>query len=363
MSKGSTSRRRSLAVVVVVCISIWAVPLTVAIASWVIATQLEREAVSAPVVDYTTVGERADPDLRQVVVDVRYGSALSVPSGVSGVVTALNASEGESLTDGTAVVSVDGAVMVAYAQVEPQYRPLRRGDAGPDVRALQEFLSAQGLLAADLVDNDFGSVTESAVREYQRAYGHAVDGIFQPSYVLYVGPEFVIDRVSVRVGQFINLGEEIIVGEARAETVALRTPELSSLAPFADSALVLEVGESELSVSSLVIEGESAVNLAHELAETSATPELIEDGSVRRYANARLSLAQPIVLGALPSSALYISDTGISCIFLEGDVVVVDDYRESTTEFGTVLIPREFVGQRVILDAAALSPDIREQCT
>ena len=53
-------------------------------------------------------------------------------------------------------------------------RTLKRGSKGTDVKALQEFLNRLGAKLA--VDGEFGSATESAVKDFQQKYALAVDG-------------------------------------------------------------------------------------------------------------------------------------------------------------------------------------------
>lgn len=59
--------------------------------------------------------------------------------------------------------------------------PLRRGDRGNDVRAIQYYLAFIGFFNDRLpeinVDGIFGPATENAVRAFQRQYGLTVDGI------------------------------------------------------------------------------------------------------------------------------------------------------------------------------------------
>lgn len=64
-----------------------------------------------------------------------------------------------------------------YAQLDGARRgaPLRRGDRGPAVRALQNALVAAGLPVG--VDGVFGGETDAAVRAFQAQQGCAVDGI------------------------------------------------------------------------------------------------------------------------------------------------------------------------------------------
>lgn len=56
---------------------------------------------------------------------------------------------------------------------------LRKGDDGVYVRELQEDLNSQNAAGLD-VDGDFGSMTDSAVRNYQGSRGLDVDGICGP---------------------------------------------------------------------------------------------------------------------------------------------------------------------------------------
>lgn len=57
-------------------------------------------------------------------------------------------------------------------------KPLRRGDTGLDVKALQLALRAAG---HELVtDSEFGGITETAVRDFQQAHRLAADGVVGP---------------------------------------------------------------------------------------------------------------------------------------------------------------------------------------
>lgn len=66
----------------------------------------------------------------------------------------------------------DRKLAAAYAR-HVRKRLLRRGDVGPDVRALQSRLGIDA-------DGAFGALTEEAVRRFQQAHGLAADGIAGP---------------------------------------------------------------------------------------------------------------------------------------------------------------------------------------
>ena len=75
------------------------------------------------------------------------------------------------------------ANVVAFARPEYEdlgnYHPtLRRGAKGESVELLQELLNVKGFQVK--VDGDFGVLTETAVKEFQKANSLAVDGVVGP---------------------------------------------------------------------------------------------------------------------------------------------------------------------------------------
>ena len=75
------------------------------------------------------------------------------------------------------------ANVVAFARPEYEdlgnYHPtLRRGAKGESVELLQELLNVKGFQVA--VDSDFGVLTETAVKEFQKANRLVVDGVVGP---------------------------------------------------------------------------------------------------------------------------------------------------------------------------------------
>ncbi len=71
---------------------------------------------------------------------------------------------------------------ITLSEVEPIFPTiLKRGDRGLPVRLVQFYLSFIGLVDEDLeeidIDGIFGPATEQAVKEFQKKYGLAVDGI------------------------------------------------------------------------------------------------------------------------------------------------------------------------------------------
>ena len=63
----------------------------------------------------------------------------------------------------------------------PTVRNLQKGDKGDDVKEMQEMLIACGFSCGSCgADGSFGSATDNAVRNFQKAVGITVDGIYGP---------------------------------------------------------------------------------------------------------------------------------------------------------------------------------------
>jgi peptidoglycan hydrolase-like protein with peptidoglycan-binding domain len=66
------------------------------------------------------------------------------------------------------------------APIGASFPTLRLGAKGDDVRAVQAFLHGAGGIAHLVVDGDFGALTQSAVKAFQRAHALTCDGIVGP---------------------------------------------------------------------------------------------------------------------------------------------------------------------------------------
>lgn len=71
--------------------------------------------------------------------------------------------------------AMDEGVEVEYVDVTNVNPTLRRGDAGDDVKRLQQELCDLGYGIS--VDGKFGSATEQAVKKFQKEHGLTVDGV------------------------------------------------------------------------------------------------------------------------------------------------------------------------------------------
>lgn len=105
--------------------------------------------------------------VQQHVTRVR--SSASTGEG-DAVVTRLPVHRGGNVRAGSLIAEISGRPVFALSGRLPSYRALVPGDKGPDVRQLQQALSAAGYRVA--VDGTYGSMTSAAVSALYRARGY-----------------------------------------------------------------------------------------------------------------------------------------------------------------------------------------------
>lgn len=83
---------------------------------------------------------------------------------------------GEKLTYGSLIAEVSGRPLIAWPSIAPRYRDLAVGDAGADVRALQQVLSDLGQYRG-AVDGKFGAETLKGLARLYRGVGYDVPSV------------------------------------------------------------------------------------------------------------------------------------------------------------------------------------------
>lgn len=90
----------------------------------------------------------------------------------------------------------------------------RMGSRGSEVRAIQEKLKERGLYSGN-IDGIFGTLTEAAVRRFQKQQGLTVDGIAGPATLKRLG--ITIGTIPAATDNNVYLLARIISAEARGE--------------------------------------------------------------------------------------------------------------------------------------------------
>jgi peptidoglycan hydrolase-like protein with peptidoglycan-binding domain len=142
---------------------------------------------------------------KQTLVDTQtesgslgHGSTRTIGGKSGGTVTAL-VDTGSTVQRGQTLYRVDNTPVVLLYGALPSYRALRDGDEGPDVKQLEENLSALGY-SGFTVDEKYSASTATAVRRWQGDLGLTKTGTVEVGRVVYAAGPIRIDSQEVEVG-------------------------------------------------------------------------------------------------------------------------------------------------------------------
>lgn len=240
------------------------------------------------------------------------GLSLRAPAW-SGLVLSVEAEAGQTLTTGTPVAVVDGVTRVAMASPTPFYRPLSRGDRGPDVAMLRTAIAA-------VVPGDYGTGDAFDVRLQagvgalcERLGCGARTAVFDPGWFVYLPADTVtVGEVHLSPASPAPLaGEEIITAAA----------VLSGLTVGPGS------GTDALASSRFPTSGEgyefvarsTAVALAADFTGTGSLEDLARAvGQGTASVTGSVRLIQPRQASSVAAAALVTGATGRVCVYPYG---------------------------------------------
>lgn len=132
----------------------------------------------------------------------------------SGTVTTINIAQGQEVSVGAVLYSVNlRPVVIAQGDV-PAFESLAEGSTGADVTQLQSMLTALGFYSGE-IDGGFGYRTESAVKAWQRSLNIADDGVVQAADIVFVPTlptRVALDTEKVTRGAILSGGEPVVRG-------------------------------------------------------------------------------------------------------------------------------------------------------
>ena len=145
-----------------------AVGLGVLFGRWAFVPPQVDQTANAPAT--VTVSEMTVGTTMPIAVSAVWERAPFGVGAASGTLTSIDVSDGEVVQVGQQLFTVDARPVVAAVGSMPAFRDLQQGDAGPDVRQLQELLQATGYYSGPF-DGVFGATTHTAVLAWQRDLG------------------------------------------------------------------------------------------------------------------------------------------------------------------------------------------------
>jgi peptidoglycan hydrolase-like protein with peptidoglycan-binding domain len=167
----------------------------------------------------TSVTRTTLTQTQQVAGTLGYGTSTTIRAGRPGKITWLP-DPGARVSRGQAVYRSDNVPVSLFYGSLPPYRALRSGDAGPDVREVEENLSALGYHGIT-VNTSYTSATAAAVRKWQKDLGLAQTGIFDPESVVIAPGAVRVASLATHLGDQANGPVLAYTGTTRIVTVAL----------------------------------------------------------------------------------------------------------------------------------------------
>ncbi|WP_082618324.1 peptidoglycan-binding domain-containing protein [Oerskovia sp. Root22] len=153
----------------------------VGVGAWLLAARMESPQQAAaraeppapePVVVALDRGYLNGPVSMTVEAQNQQSVVVTPPAALTGVVTSVDRSAGDTLSPGSVPFRVNGRPVFVLEGAFALYRDIRPGDEGDDVLALQKGLLAAGY-ALGRPDGKYGPQTQAAVRSMYRAAGYA----------------------------------------------------------------------------------------------------------------------------------------------------------------------------------------------
>lgn len=145
----------------------------------------QREAAASappkqPVTAAVTRGDLADTITSEATVRRAARERLALTAAEApAVVTGTPVPAGQEVVAGRSLLEVNGRPIVAMPGAFRFYRDLESGRSGPDVRQLQQGLTAAGFAVP--ADGVFGTGTERAARDLYRAIGYPAHEVADPA--------------------------------------------------------------------------------------------------------------------------------------------------------------------------------------
>ncbi|MGO4536736.1 peptidoglycan-binding domain-containing protein [Leifsonia sp. 2MCAF36] len=363
---------------VLLLVVLWGAPLALLGVSLTGAKAEQRSSTSGTTVAIVRVGSRQFDGRQSVTVTAHMSRVPAASAGVAGTVTALRIGAGDNVEDGSELFAVDGRMLLAFSQNVPLFRELRMGDSGDDVAALGRFLNARHLLESP-ADSRFGPKMRVAVAAYQARYGYDQDGVFRPSYVVFIPHDFgPVTEVSALIGERVTDQAAVIKGTSRPTSLRLE-PSKKDPSPVAETTTgaVLRIGSEQIAISARVPSTQELPAIWASLTAGVARGELKQstvatDSSTEiQFEGAQIAQTSNSTAGSVPSSALFTAADGTSCLFESGSAsrwmekgttAHIVQAKPDSGEIGHTLIDSRLIGIHVARDPSRLDPKILARC-
>jgi len=290
----------------------------------------------------------------QVAVSLKTDQGFVLRSGASGVVTSTSCLIGGVLSSGQPLLSVNGVQVIGLATPEPLWRDLsvdaQNPDApvlqGSDVLGLQTELVRLGYKVRE--SGAFDSATMAAVKKLLKAAGGtSPDGSLLLSRVVWLpSPQVTVSVCPVGVGDTVSVGDALAQAGGGLASLTVANPP-------GDGWVVAYDGMSS------AIDSNGVVTDAAFLSDLEGGPEYqyfaANPGSGQLQLTLRL--AAPLVVLAVPPSAVVVTGLGTGCVVSGGQVVPV---KIVSSSLGQTMVQ---VASDAQVSSVLVQPDAATRCS
>ncbi len=284
-------------------------------------------------------------DVRSLTSSAPQGVLTSVAPGLAG---------GLRVAAGDVLYTVDLQPAVAIRGDVPAFRDLTTGAEGADVLQFNQFLAAEGYLAAEPAEQ-FSSASMQAAREWGTDVGWTLDEVVPRGMLVFLPdlPLHIVLSPEVRVGDMVSPGQSLLGTAAQdprftlnvlPESVSQFTPGtevvIQADQPWPARVEHLEVGPDNEQATIAVLTGASGASICGDSCEQAVTlgGRALLSGIVTLVPEAR----GPTV----PTSAIWSDAAGSTCVTTsEGEAVSVEVLASSD---GKSVVRGIEIGERVL---------------
>lgn len=276
-------------------------------------TKVEKPAqvFSAPIPIVVAIRADVEPTEFDGRLTLESTPSTRVNSSGEGLITKLELSAGDRLSQGAPVLQVDGRDRLAFQATTPLYRPLSVGAIGTDVADLQTFLLQAGFYAGQ-VNGQFDASLRDAVRLFARWFGYG-DRLseFQPAWVIWIGPEpATVEEVLTSAGAFVSQhGPLLTLQPPPPRLLASTDPGVPASALDGATAVVngTDIG---------IVRGGEVVDVTDQMIGSAFSSDADENGSEPTSVEAVFRSHETTPVEIVPASAVVAID-GSTCIWIK----------------------------------------------
>jgi peptidoglycan hydrolase-like protein with peptidoglycan-binding domain len=199
-----------------------------ATAWWLAAPRRSSDAPAAVPVATAAVVRTTLSTTTQLSGTLGYSGAYTIAAQASGTITALPA-PGSTIRRGHRLYEIDGSPVYLFDGSRPAWRPFSIGMThGPDVRELEQNLTALGFGAGLGVDDTFTWGTEQAIWDWQVATDQHPTGMITLGRIAFAPTALRITTETATLGAVVQPGQPVLAASSPEPIVTMPVPATQS---------------------------------------------------------------------------------------------------------------------------------------